>query len=65
MVHELDLLELAAVWRSEGRRVALATVVATRGSSPRPPGSQLLVDDARRVCQSRALRRAPRRCPLA
>jgi xanthine/CO dehydrogenase XdhC/CoxF family maturation factor len=48
MVHELDLLELAAAWRSEGRRVALATVVATWGSSPRPPGSQLLADDVRR-----------------
>ncbi len=31
MPHELDLLELAAAWRSEGRQVALATVVATWG----------------------------------
>ena len=52
MVHELDLLELAAAWRSEGRRVALATVVATWGSSPRPPGSQLLADDSGRFMGS-------------
>jgi xanthine/CO dehydrogenase XdhC/CoxF family maturation factor len=52
MVHELDLLELAAAWRSEGRRVALATVVATWGSSPCPPGSQLLADDAGRFMGS-------------
>ena len=41
----MDLLERAAQWRAEGRGVALATVVATWGSSPRPPGSQLVVDD--------------------
>jgi xanthine dehydrogenase accessory factor len=52
MAHELDPLELAAAWRSEGRRVALATVVATWGSSPRPPGSQLLADDTGRFMGS-------------
>ncbi|TWA59604.1 putative sulfurylase small subunit (molybdopterin cytosine dinucleotide biosynthesis) [Azospirillum baldaniorum] len=41
-----DILEQAAVWRAEGRKVALATVVATWGSSPRPVGSQMAVDDA-------------------
>jgi xanthine/CO dehydrogenase XdhC/CoxF family maturation factor len=40
-----DLLAQAARWHDEGRRVALATVVATWGSSPRPVGSQLLADD--------------------
>lgn len=40
-----DILEQAARWRAEGRRVALATVVATWGSSPRPIGSQLAVDE--------------------
>ncbi len=48
----MDLLELAAAWRSEGRRGALATVVATWGSSPRPPGSQLLADDSGRFMGS-------------
>lgn len=42
---EPDLLALAESWKSEGRGVALATVVETWGSSPRPTGSQLLVDD--------------------
>jgi xanthine/CO dehydrogenase XdhC/CoxF family maturation factor len=39
-----DVLERAAAWRAEGREVALATVVRTWGSSPRPVGSQLAVD---------------------
>ncbi|QCG90396.1 XdhC family protein [Azospirillum sp. TSH100] len=40
-----NIVEQAAAWRSAGRRVALATVVATWGSSPRPVGSQMAVDD--------------------
>jgi len=41
-----DVLEQAAAWRADGRGVALATVVETWGSSPRPAGSQLAVSDA-------------------
>ena len=45
-----SVLEQAAKWVAEGRPVALATVVATWGSSPRPVGSQLAVaDDGRFV----------------
>ncbi len=40
-----ELLETAERWRREGRRVAIATVVSTWGSSPRPAGSHLIVDD--------------------
>ncbi len=40
------LLDTAAEWKRQGRKVAIATVVQTWGSSPRPAGSQLLVDDA-------------------
>lgn len=40
-----DVLQLAAQWKDEGRGVALATVVRTWGSSPRPPGSHLVVRD--------------------
>ena len=39
-----DVLDTVAQWRREGRDVALATVVNTWGSSPRPVGSQLAVD---------------------
>jgi xanthine/CO dehydrogenase XdhC/CoxF family maturation factor len=40
-----QLLDQAATWLRDGRKVALATVVSTWGSSPRPAGSQLLVDE--------------------
>ena len=39
-----DVLGAAAAWQAQGKRVALATVVTTWGSSPRPTGSQLAVD---------------------
>jgi len=39
-----DILEQAASWRASGNGVAIATVVSTWGSSPRPVGSQLAVD---------------------
>lgn len=41
-----DILGTAASWRASGKRVALATVVTTWGSSPRPVGSQLVVDES-------------------
>ncbi len=40
-----NMMVLAQEWCESGRCAALATVVATWGSSPRPVGSQLLVDD--------------------
>lgn len=40
-----DPLEQAAAWRAAGKKVAIATVVETWGSSPRPPGSRLAVDE--------------------
>ena len=38
------LLKQAVGWRREGMQVALATVIATWGSSPRPVGSKLAVN---------------------
>ena len=40
-----NILEQAAAWKDAGRGVALATVIQTWGSSPRPTGSQLVIDD--------------------
>lgn len=39
-----DPLEVAQAWLGEGRGVALATVVDTWGSAPRPVGSHLVID---------------------
>lgn len=40
----MDPLAVAEAWLAEGRRVALATVVDTWGSAPRPVGSHLVID---------------------
>jgi xanthine/CO dehydrogenase XdhC/CoxF family maturation factor len=40
-----DPLAVAQRWREEGRGVALATVIETWGSAPRPVGSHLAVGD--------------------
>ena len=47
-----DALSCAASWRASGRRVALATVVETWGSAPRPAGSQLAIDQDGRMAGS-------------
>jgi xanthine/CO dehydrogenase XdhC/CoxF family maturation factor len=47
-----EILSTAADWKRAGRGVALATVVTTWGSSPRPVGSKLAVDDAGRMIGS-------------
>ena len=47
MSEQQTILETAANWLDQGRGVAVATVIATWGSSPRPVGSQLVVNDSR------------------
>ncbi len=43
MQEPAEVLETALAWLAAGRKVALATVVETSGSSPRPVGSNLVV----------------------
>jgi xanthine/CO dehydrogenase XdhC/CoxF family maturation factor len=40
-----DILKAAEDWRKAGRGVALATVVETWGSAPRPVGANLVIDE--------------------
>ena len=40
-----DILKAAEDWQKAGRGVALATVVETWGSAPRPAGSSLVIND--------------------
>ncbi len=41
-----ELLPEIDRWRAKGERVAIATVVATRRTSPRPVGSKLAVSES-------------------
>lgn len=40
-----SIVEILQQWRAAGKAAALATVVSTWGSSPRPEGSHLAVDE--------------------
>lgn len=40
-----DILSIAETWRRAGKGVAIATVVETWGSAPRPVGSHLVIDE--------------------
>jgi len=45
LARDEDILKAAEEWRKSGRGVALATVVETWGSAPRPVGSNLVIDN--------------------
>ncbi len=47
-----DVLAVAEGWRAAGEKVALATVVETWGSSPRPAGTQMAVTAGGRMAGS-------------
>ena len=44
LARDEDILKAAEDWRKQGRGVALATVVETWGSAPRPVGANLVID---------------------
>ena len=44
MENQNDTLAIAERWKGEGRELALATVIETWGSAPRPVGSHLVID---------------------
>jgi xanthine/CO dehydrogenase XdhC/CoxF family maturation factor len=45
LARDEDILKTAEEWRKSGREVAVATVVETWGSAPRPVGSNLVIDN--------------------
>ncbi len=45
MIDDEQILQKASAWIESGLGVALATVVTTWGSAPRPAGSQLAVNE--------------------
>ena len=47
-----EILEDVERWREEGKRVAIATVVATRRSAPRPIGAKLAISETGELCGS-------------
>jgi len=49
---EEDILREAESWKTAGRKVAIATVIETWGSAPRPIGSHLIIDEEARFLGS-------------
>jgi xanthine/CO dehydrogenase XdhC/CoxF family maturation factor len=47
-----DILPDLDRWRAEGQRVALATVIKTAGSTPRPLGSKMAVSEQGQIAGS-------------
>jgi xanthine dehydrogenase accessory factor len=44
-----EVLEEIEAWSERGERIAIATVVDTRRSAPRPPGAKMAVTESGRV----------------
>ncbi|HXF97559.1 MAG TPA: XdhC family protein [Gaiellaceae bacterium] len=47
-----EILPEVERWRKEGEKVAVATVVATRRSAPRPLGASLAISESGKMCGS-------------
>jgi xanthine dehydrogenase accessory factor len=47
-----EIVDEVERWRRQGERVAVATVVATRRSAPRPVGSKFAVSESGALCGS-------------
>ena len=47
-----EIVDEVERWRKRGERFAVATVVATRRSAPRPVGSKFAVSDSGELCGS-------------
>jgi xanthine/CO dehydrogenase XdhC/CoxF family maturation factor len=47
-----EILSDVERWRANGERIAVATVVATRKSAPRPVGAKLAVSEGGELCGS-------------
>lgn len=47
-----DIVDEIEKWRASGERIAIATVVATRMSAPRPVGSKFAVSEHGAICGS-------------
>ena len=47
-----EIVDQVERWREQGERIAIATVVATRKSAPRPVGSKLAVSETGAMCGS-------------
>lgn len=45
-VNDAELLAKAEEWARAGRKIAIATVIETWGSAPRPVGSHLVIDQS-------------------
>ncbi len=45
VVNDYDIMNTASNWKTDGRKVAVATVIQTWGSAPRGVGSKLIIDN--------------------
>ena len=47
-----EIVDEVERWRADGERVAVATVIATRKSAPRPVGAKLAISESGGMCGS-------------